>query len=158
MKPRKAPESSSETLRRPERKWDARWDWPELWRRHQEYWTVGVEERDRFEKAVREGKGAQNLAQTFHVQDGFRITCDGQVDGDDCGNVIGYADTFKFDTHDGLCEKCRRNRADFPPRIHMTPDGIYAMDVAGPRIVPREWDFPASPEERQAEIRRRLGL
>lgn len=107
---------------------DHRFDWKELWKRHRDYWLPeAVAERERFERN----------AGGLHIQDGFRIVCDGQVDGHDCENVIGVAETFPFDTHDGLCEQCRWRGVDFPPRIHMTPDGIYAMTAEGPQIVRR---------------------
>lgn len=113
----------------PEPQVDHRFDMVQVWRRHQEYWLPeAVAERKRFE--------AQ--AGGLHIQDGFRIVCDGQVGGQDCGNVIGYAETFRFDTHDGLCASCRASYADFPPRYHMTPDGVYAMLPDGPGIIRRQ--------------------
>lgn len=103
---------------------DHRFNWDELWKRHADYWLLeAVAERGRFETA----------AGRFHVRDDFRLVCDGQVDGHDCGNNIGLAPIP--DAHDGLCEQCRWRGVDFPPRIHMTPDGIYAMTAEGPRIV-----------------------
>ena len=117
----------------PEPKPDPRFDMDELWKRHEEYWShEAVEQRARFERDM----GG------LHIEDGFRIVCDGQVAGRDCGNVIGRADTFKFDTHDGLCEACRIGYAMFPPRVHMTADGIYAMLFDGPGVLPRPWKYP----------------
>lgn len=105
---------------------DHRFDWDELWRRHADYWSLeAVLERQRFEAA----------AGRFHIQDGFRIVCDGQINGKDCGNNIGVAPLP--DTNDGLCEQCRWRGVEFPPRIYMTPDGIYAMTADGLQIVRR---------------------
>jgi hypothetical protein len=60
----------------------------------------------------------------LHIQEGFRIVCDGIVDGQECLNVIGYADSFPFDTHDGLCTRCRKERRPFPPRTNLDPNRV----------------------------------
>ena len=172
MKPRRTAVSPEQAAPKP--KYDFRFDWNDIWRRHQDFWSP--------ERQAQIARFTQ-AAGRFHIQDQFRIVCDGQIDGHDCENVIGYDETFKFDTHDGLCQSCRAKGVDFPPRIHMTPDGVYAMTQYGPEIVPRIWDFPpelapvAPPEppkapegfatpakalgmspERASEIRKRLGI
>lgn len=120
---------------------DFRFDWKWLWKAHEEYWSPeAIECRERFAKLASsraaKADGIITIERAFHIADSFRIVCDGQIDGKDCGNVIGYPPLPE--THDGLCERCRRTKVIFPPRIAMTPDGIYAMTDDGPKIVSGE--------------------
>lgn len=112
---------------------DPRFDMDRLWKEHARYWSdEGISCRQRFADAVHK----TTIEEAFHIQDRFRIVCDGQVDGEDCGNVIGFAPLP--DTHDGLCERCRNRNFAFPPRIAMTKDGIYAMTDDGPSIITKD--------------------
>lgn len=88
---------------------------PRDWKaEHAEYWSE--ENQARMKRFEVEAGG-------LHIQDDFRIVCDGiQVDGSECLNVICLPPPK--DDHDGLCERCRRLRLPFRPRIHLTPERV----------------------------------
>ena len=102
---------------------------------HRAYWSEeAIACRERFAKAV----GKTTIEEAFHIRDGFRILCDALLpDMTECGNNLGFAPLP--DSHDGLCERCRRHGYPHPPRITMSPNGIVwgSPGYQKPSKVPR---------------------